>query len=186
MIKRIFQDLDECILHTLVNRPLKQDHVEFTLDEGGSIYRSIIRPCTKKLFAYYNKIVGKENVYILTTATRDYAETLNRLGEFGLDADHILTREDIAKYSHKSAWSMESTTLEHPLADKDNVLIDNLPWRHNMSKLQFLGIDCDNYYKTPEYYGVSFYDDPKEAYFLKGIKKFIGRIQNRVEPNIGS
>lgn len=180
MIKRIFQDLDECILHTLVNTIPTQDYVEFTLGEDKHTYRSIIRPCAKKLFAYYNKIVGKENVYILTTATRDYAEALNRLGEFGLDADHILTREDIAKYSHKSAWSTDSTTIEHPLADKDNILIDNLQWKYNMSKLLFLGIDVDNYYQTSEYYGVSFCDDPKEANFLKDIKKFINKRRNSV------
>jgi hypothetical protein len=184
MIKRIFQDLDECILHTLVNTIPTQDYVEFTLGEDKHTYRSIIRPCAKKLFAYYNKIVGKENVYILTTATRDYAEALNRLGEFGLNPDHILTREDIVKYSYKGAWSNDSTTIEHPLADKDNILIDNLQWKYNMSKLLFLGINVDNYYKTEEYYGVSFYDDPKEANFLKGIKKFISKIHNSAATDI--
>ena len=175
MIKRIFQDIDECILHTVINTHPHETYVEFTLPgyDDGSLhtYRTIIRPCAKELFEYYNSVVGKENVYILTSATRDYAETLNRLGEFGLDNDHIFSREDISKHSHSSAWSWsgESHQMAHPLADKDNVLIDNLPQRYNTSKIDFMNIAFDNYHQTPEYYGVNYPDDP----FFDNIKKFI-------------
>ena len=175
MIKRIFQDIDECILHTVINTHPHETYVEFTLPgyDDGSLhtYRTIIRPCAKELFEYYNSVVGKENVYILTSATRDYAETLNRLGEFGLDTDHIFAREDISKHSHSSAWSWsgESHQMAHPLADKDNVLIDNLPQRYNTSKIDFMNIAFDNYHQTPEYYGVNYTDDP----FFDNIKKFI-------------
>ena len=175
MIKRIFQDIDECILHTVINTHPHETYVEFTLpgyDDGTlHTYRTIIRPCAKELFEYYNSVVGKENVYILTSATRDYAETLNRLGEFGLDNDHIFSREDISKHSHSSAWSWsgESHQMAHPLADKDNVLIDNLPQRYNTSKIDFMNIAFDNYHQTPEYYGVNYTDDP----FFDNIKKFI-------------
>jgi len=169
MIKRIFQDLDECILHTFVNSDPNQNHIEFILGEDMHTYRTIIRPCVKELFEYYNSVVGKENVYILTAATREYAEALNRLGEFGLDTDHIFTREDMSKYSHKSAWSGESSLIAHPLAHKDNVLIDNLPLVYNMSKIDFMNIAFDNYHKTSEYYGVNYPDDP----FFDNIKEFI-------------
>jgi hypothetical protein len=169
MIKRIFQDLDECILHTFVNDDPNQNHVEFVLGEDMHTYRTIIRPCAKELFEYYNSVVGKENVYILTSATREYAETLNRLGEFGLDTDHIFSREDIKKYSYKSSMWGESDTIAHPLAHKDNVLIDNLPLAYNMSKVNFMNIAFDNYHQTPEYYGVNYPDDP----FFENIKEFI-------------
>ena len=169
MIKRIFQDIDECILHTFVNNDPNQNHVEFVLGEDMHTYRTIIRPCAKELFEYYNSVVGKENVYILTSATRDHAETLNRLGEFGLDTDHIFSREDISKYSHKSNMWGEANTIAHPLAHKDNVLIDNLPLAYNMSKVNFMNIAFDNYHQTPEYYGVNYPDDP----FFENIKEFI-------------
>ena len=173
MIKRIFQDIDECILHTVINTHPHETYVEFTLpgyDDGTlHTYRTIIRPCAKELFQYYNSVVGKENVYILTSSIRQYAETLNRLGEFGLDNDHIFSREDISKYSHSSAWSGENHQMEHPLADKDNVLIDNLPWRYNASKTNLMNIFKDNYYQTPEYYGVNYPDDT----FFDDIKEFI-------------
>ena len=170
MIKRIFQDLDECILHTLVNK-MPHDHekyVEFVLGEDMHTYRTLIRPCAKTLFEYYNSIVGKENVYILTTATRDYAETLNQLGEFGLDNDHIYTREDIQQYSISHGYGGEGT-LPMPIADKDNVLIDNLPPRYNCNKMDMMGIVTKNYHQTPEYYGSNFHEQD----FVDDIKKFI-------------
>ena len=152
MIKRIFQDLDECILHTTVNNDPGQTHVEFMLPEDVHTYRTIIRPCAKQLFAYYNDLIGKENVYILTTATREYAEALNRLGEFGLDYAHIFTREDIQQYKISFGYGGEGV-MKMPIADKDNVLIDNLPPRYNCDKMDMMGIVTKNYHQTPEYYG---------------------------------
>lgn len=170
MIKRIFQDLDECILHTFINSlPYEgEKYVEFILGEDMHTYRTIIRPCAVELFEYYNSIVGKENVYILTTATRDYAESLNRLGEFGLDEDHIFTREDIQQHRTSLGWSGEGV-VPLPIADKDNVLIDNLPPRDNWTKMDMMGILRKNYYQTPEYYGNNLSEDN----FLAGVKKFI-------------
>ena len=168
MIKRIFQDLDECILHTYVNSMPPSEYVEFILSEDMHTYRTMIRPCAKRLFEYYNSVVGKENVYILTSATRDYAESLNRLGEFGLDNDHIYTREDIQQYSISYGYGGEGT-LPMPIADKDNVLIDNLPPRYNYNKMDMMGIVTKNYYQTREYYGLN--DD--DEYFFEDVVKFI-------------
>ncbi len=170
MIKRIFQDLDECILHTLVNKMPHdgEKYVEFILGDDMHTYRTLIRPSAKRLFEYYNSAVGKENVYILTTATRDYAESLNRLGEFGLDNDHIYTREDIQQYSISYGYGGEGT-LPMPIADKDNVLIDNLPPRHNYNKMDMMGIVTKNYHQTPEYYGNNLNDEG----FYEDVVKFI-------------
>jgi hypothetical protein len=168
MIKRIFQDLDECILHTTVNNDPGQTHVEFMLPEDVHTYRTIIRPCAKELFAYYNDLIGKENVYILTTATREYAEALNRLGEFGLDYAHIFTREDIQQYKISFGYGGEGV-MKMPIADKDNVLIDNLPPRYNCDKMDMMSIVTKNYHQTPEYYGNNLNDED----FFENIKKFL-------------
>jgi hypothetical protein len=168
MIKRIFQDLDECILHTTTNDIHGKECVEFILDNDTNTYRTVIRSCAKELFEYYNGVVGKENVYILTTATRDYAKELNRLGGFGLDEDHIFSREDIQQHRVTWGWGGEGAT-PLPIADKDNVLIDNLPSRYNDSKMSMMGIVTKNYYQTPEYYG----NNMSEDNFLDGVKKFI-------------
>lgn len=168
MIKRIFQDLDECILHTYINSIPPSEYVEFILSEDIHTYRTMIRPCAKRLFEYYNSVVGKENVYILTSATRDYAETLNRLGEFGLDEDHIFTREDIQQHSITLSYGGEGS-VPLPIADKDNILIDNLPPRYNRNKMDMMGIVTQNYLQTCEYYG--FNDDDED--FYEDIVKFI-------------
>jgi len=168
MIKRIFQDLDECILHTTVNNDPGQTHVEFVLSKDSHIYRTIIRTCAKELFAYYNDLIGKKNVYILTTATREYAEALNRLGEFGLDNDHIFAREDIQQYKISFGYGGEGV-IKMPIADKDNVLIDNLPPRYNCDKMDMVGIVTKNYHQTPEYYGNNLSDEG----FFENIKKFL-------------
>jgi hypothetical protein len=168
MIKRIFQDLDECILHTMVNyKPEEGENgIEFILSEDMNNYYAFIRPCAKELFEYYNSVVGKENVYILTTATRDYAEELNRLGEFGLDNDHIYSREDIQQYTNSFNYDK---TIVCPIADKDNVLIDNLPQLYNNNKMNMMGIVTANYYQTAEYYG----NNLNDANFFEKIKQFI-------------
>jgi hypothetical protein len=170
MIKRIFQDLDECILHTYVNsNPYDgQKYVEFYLTEDMHIYRTLIRPCAKELFEYYNSIVGKDNVYILTSATYEYACTLNKLGEFGLSEDHILAREHIQKQTISTAYGGEDT-LPVSIADKNNILIDNLPHYYNKSKMGVIGITRDNYHQTIEYYG----SNHEEQIFLEDIKEFI-------------
>ena len=173
MIERIFQDLDECILHTFVN-DVPYDgmkYVEFNLGADMHIFRAVIRPCAKKLFEYYNSVVGKDNVYILTSATYDYATELNRLGEFGLDADHIFSREDIQQYSGCSRAEFAHIDDKKPLAiaGPNNVLIDNLPSYLNKEKMSMMGITKENYHQTPEYYG----NNLDERYFMEDIKKFI-------------
>jgi hypothetical protein len=169
MIKRIFQDLDECILHTQVNSPVDQTHIEFVLNEDMHTYRSIIRPCAKELFAYYNDLVGKENVYILTSASLDYAEAMNKLGGFGLDTDHIFAREHMQKHSYDTGMYGDSSIMPHALADKNNILIDNLPYRYNSGKTDFMRITTNNYFQTKEYYGVNFPDE----LFFEEIQKFL-------------
>lgn len=171
MIKRIFQDLDECILHVQVNKKPNQEHHEFTLHEDPNTYYAMFRPCAKELFAYYNELVGKENVYILTAATLEYAEAVNRLGEFGLDSDHIFAREHTQKHTYFTGMYGNGSTsiVAHELADKNNVLIDNLPWKYNTTKMNFMGIHVDHYHQTPQYYGVNF----PENLFLEDIKRFL-------------
>jgi hypothetical protein len=56
-----------------------------------------------------------------------------------------------------------------PIADKDNVLIDNLPPRYNYNKMDMMGIVTKNYYQTHEYYG----NNLDEEDFVAGIKEFI-------------
>jgi hypothetical protein len=171
MIKRVFQDIDECILHTFCGLNIDDGlkYVEFDLEDDHTIYRTVFRHCAKELFEYYNSVVGKDNVYILTSATRNYAQTLNKLGEFGLDNDHIISREDIKQHTFVGGWGGDSCSIQHKLANKDNVLIDNLPYNYNTNKTDMMQIHPKNYHHTRDYYGAEYYEES----FFEDIKKFI-------------
>lgn len=169
MIKRIFQDIDECILYTDVIGGAVASTLwhKFKLHGDSSTYHTIFRPCAKRIFDFYRSIVGEDNVYILTTATQDYAEELNIAGGFGLNADHIISRKVIKKYEK---MKHHPRPTRHPLFDADNVLIDNLQYGYNLEKVNLMGISLPNYLCTGEYYG----DDESDDEFEVLVKQFIG------------
>ena len=131
MINKLFWDIDETLIHTSLSAFEEGSKFkEFTLPDSAIKYYTIIRPCSKSLIEYSRDLVGKNNVYILTTSTHDYANEINRLAGWGFESDHILTREDINEHRYATAYG-SSTSVPHELADKNNVLIDNLPPRYN-------------------------------------------------------
>lgn len=173
MINKIFWDIDETLIHTLLDDP-KQAHVKFSLDDGNSYY-TIIRPCSHELIRFSRELVGKENVHILTTATRDYAEKVNELAGWEFDPSDIFARED---QEANRVWVSTAyggrygSIIPHEYANPNNVLIDNLPRRQNEGKIEFIGIGKTqetNYLKIDDYYGVDFPDDS----FEKDVKEFL-------------
>jgi hypothetical protein len=169
MITRIFWDIDETLIHTSVapfEEGVKYKH--FVLPDDPINYYTIIRPCSKSLIEFSRELVGKENVYILTTSTHDYANEINRLAGWEFDTNNILTREVINEYRYATAYGA-STSLPHKLADKNNVLIDNLPPRYNENKMILIGINSDRYLQIRDYYGVDYSDET----FEKDCKEFL-------------
>lgn len=168
-MNKIFFDLDECILHTLLNNP-NQEHIQFTLPNDENTYYTIIRPCAQKLIDYARELVGKDNVYILTTSTTDYANTINEKAGWGFERDHIIAREEIQRHLIPTAYGGSAYIEKEGIAHKDNVLIDNLPYRQNMGKVTLIGINEDRYLKVRDYYGVNGidYDD-----FEEDVREFL-------------
>ena len=170
MINKIFIDLDECMLHTLLRKP-EQEHIRFTLENDLNTYYTIIRPCAQKLIDYARELVGKDNVYILTTSTNAYANTINEMTRWGFEGDHIIAREEINRHLIPTAHGGRAYIEKEGIAHEDNVLIDNLPYRENMGKVTLIGIKGDRYLKVRDYYGVNGidYDDFEEdvGEFLK-------------------
>jgi hypothetical protein len=154
MINKIFIDLDECMLHTLLRNP-KQEHIRFTLEDDENTYYTIIRPCAQRLIDYARELVGKDNVYILTTSTTAYANTINQGAGWGFERDHIIAREEINRHLIPTAYGGRAYIEKEGIAHKDNVLIDNLPYRENMGKVTLIGINEDRYLKVRNYYGVN-------------------------------
>jgi hypothetical protein len=173
MINRIYWDIDETLIHTTM-RPPNQEHIVLALNDGG-MYYTILRPCAKRLIEFSRELVGAARVHILTTATRDYAQEVNRLAGWGFKNDDIFAREDQASHSRNfpTAYGGYHSEIDpHIYAHKDNVLIDNLPRRENQVKIDFIGIgktENTNYLKIDDYYGVEFSDST----FEQDVKNFL-------------
>lgn len=157
------------MLHTLLRNP-KQEHIRFTLEDDENTYYTIIRPCAQKLIDYARELVGKDNVYILTISTTDYANTINEKAGWGFERDHIIAREEIQRHLIPTAYGGSAYIEKKEVAHKDNVLIDNLPYRENMGKVTLIGINGDRYLKVRDYYGVNGidYDD-----FEEDVREFL-------------
>jgi FMN phosphatase YigB (HAD superfamily) len=155
MIKNIFFDLDETLAFMDSSDP-KQEHYPFTTEHGETYY-AILRPKAKEVIAFARALVGIENVYILTAATKDYACNANRVLDLGFPEAHIFAREDVR--AHRAQIGYGYGILPHgTLAYKNNILIDNLPPRENTEKIDFLGMHNwqDTYIKVPDYYGANY------------------------------
>jgi hypothetical protein len=155
MIKGIYFDIDECLIWTGFSDPY-QNHVCFSL-EGPLKYYSVIRPCAKNLIEFSRTLIGKENVFILTTSTQDYARKISLLAGWGFDNENILSREVIENHTAVGAYGSRFI-IPHVSADKNNILIDNLPAQYNRSKISLIGIDKTsdtNYLQVRDYYGTN-------------------------------
>jgi len=152
MIKNIFWDIDECLIHTSVNRDPEQECICFALDADLNIYYTIVRPSALEVIEHSRTLVGADNVYILTTSTRDYASEISRLAAWNFNDDHILTRETLKSHRCSTAYGGHAI-LAHKTAHKDNVLIDNLPPLSNLDKMSLIGIDSSRYHHVRDYYG---------------------------------
>lgn len=176
MIDRIFWDIDETLIHTDVH-PSFGDNAgvfSFMLDDSYTYYTKV-RPCSKMLIDFSRDLVGYDNVYILTTATKDYATTVNRLAQWGFDDAHIFAREDLDASMEKGPYGAYVAVHRPGIASPNNVIIDNLPSRENNRKIKFIGIEnnLERYLRIEDYYGVDFPDDT----FEKNVIDFLNNKQ---------
>lgn len=176
MIRRIFWDIDETLIHTEMHSFGEgYDERAFNLPDDGFTYYTIIRPCSKNLIEFSRNLVGFDNVYILTTATRDYAREINRLAGWEFPHEQIFSREDLHEHRYSTAYGGSATAANRTVADPNNVLIDNLPCRENWNKCSFIGInDRNRYLHISDYYGVNYPDDS----FPQDVQKFLTRLHN--------
>jgi len=170
---KIFWDIDETLIHSRTFKSsLYEENFKFKL--MGQTYYTCVRPCSKGLIEFSRQLVGRDNVYILTAATARYAQHVNEKAGWGFAKNHILTRETMEKYSTRvvAMYGNGFTDVSpHPLADKSNVLIDNLPPRGNREKIALIGfIDpMTNYHEVVDYFG----DDSTDKIFEADVKNFL-------------
>lgn len=142
MKKKIFLDLDETLIHAMYAGRVDsmRDAEPITIRPGMGVfqtsivcgfhgefelYRAYLRPGAGEFILALQKEYGKENVFILTRATTDYAKKFSRAFDFGIEDENIFARESIP---HR----MEPQEGFHA------VLVDNLPSRECEDKTSFL------------------------------------------------
>ena len=177
MIKNIFFDLDECLIHSQVNRHPEQNCFKFNLDEDVNDYYTIVRPRADFIINYAREKVSFANVFILTTSIKAYASEINRLAGFRFSEENILSRETLKKHSYPTAYSGSATIPLKDIAHKSNILIDNLCWSNNTSKMDLIGIAKDRHLQVKDYYGVNRPND----LFEKTVIEFINEKYNNNE-----
>lgn len=150
MINKIFWDLDETLIHTHNYSDIGHDFI-MTFDNGGwsdpDIYKVKVHPAALNVLKFSRSIVGADKVFILTSATTDYAREVNSKAGFGFRDDQIIAREDISRL-------LKELPTEYD--DENNVLIDNLPAKYNEDKLMVIGIGHSNYLEIDDYHGTVF------------------------------
>jgi len=142
-INQIYFDLDETLIYStesvagVDNTFPGIEMVTLILDH--EVYDTFIHPRAQEVIDYANAIVGRDNVFILTTATKDYALQVNEKAGFGIKKENIIARGE---------WEGKRIDVDPETV----VLVDNLPPKHNTSKMEFLGIDTSHYIKTRDWY----------------------------------
>lgn len=172
MINKIYFDLDETLIHSFFHPP-ECEYFGFSLGDWEDYYM-VIRPSATRIIDWARKVVGKENVHLLTIAIKDYALKVNEIAGWEFKEEDIFSREDIKAHTDiiQTAYGGKVSYVNpHIYANKNNVLIDNLPIIQNKSKMDFIGINYENYLQIEPFIGQI--DSDKEDNFLKGVCEFI-------------
>jgi len=168
MIKNIFLDIDETLIYThsyKINEDFRNDEIALVFSNSPDLY-TYVRPCASKVIDAARALVGFDNVYILTTSIREYAEQVNASAGWGFRNESIFTRENLRDaYQH-------GIVIPHPtLSDPNNVIVDNLPPRYNETKMSYIGIDLTRYLHVRDYYGTT--DHETESVFYEKVINFL-------------
>lgn len=167
MISKVFFDLDNCLIFSDYADP-EQEHLRIVIEHDG-LYYTIIRPSALKILNFTKDLVGEDNVYILTASTAEYAIQICEKANFRIKISNIHTREDLETHQTFGAYSGKIYLENKNISDNNNVLIDNLEYRHNMAKLYYIGINSSRYLKVDDYYGVN----NKENEFFDKVSSFL-------------
>jgi len=180
---KLFWDIDETLIHSRAHIHDKYKHT-FTVDVyDDELYYTCVRPCAKQVIEYSREVFGADNVYILTAAAELYAQRINKKAGWNFTEDHIIGRETIERYSIKipSLYGSDIFVSEHPLANKNNLLIDNLfpPFNHEKTSLMLINPQ-KNYLTVEDYIGNNLDDD----IFRDKVKHFMDNALNRYTDNL--
>ena len=140
----IFVDLDETLIHTFMQyegEGVTGDAVPVKVPGDKIPYQTSLR---QGALEFLRRLREVGEVRMLTAATTDYANAMNRKFGFGFTGMQIYAREDVAGGAFAPDYFGECKVY----------LYDNLPRRENRSKITFLRpLGNVNYIQVSGYYG---------------------------------
>jgi phosphoserine phosphatase len=140
----IFVDLDETLIHTFMQydgENVTGDAVPVKVPGDKIPYQTSLRKGSKE---FLQRLRELGDVRMLTAATTDYANAMNRKFGFGFTSSQIYAREDIAAGAFAPNFFGECKVY----------LYDNLPRHENRSKIVFLRpLGNVEYVQVSGYYG---------------------------------
>jgi hypothetical protein len=179
---KLFWDIDETLIHSRTYIHEKYKHT-IIVDVYDELYYTCVRPCAKYVIDYSREVFGADNVYILTAAAELYAQRINKQAGWGFPDSYIIGRETTERYCIKmpSLYGSQTLVTEHPLANKNNLLIDNLRPEWNTEKTSLMLINPQkNYLTVEEYRGNNLDDD----IFRDTVIHFMDDAINRYADNL--
>lgn len=161
----IFVDLDETLIHAFMpswgETPTKDAEEVLIRNEATTeTYETVLRQGA----LHFLQVLRKTgDVYILTAATSDYANAMNRHFGLGFVEDQIYAREDVQAGNADPEYFGRGTVY----------LFDNLPRHENRSKITFLRpLGNINYIQVKE-----FYNNKTAAFTHEEIKELVSNIK---------
>jgi hypothetical protein len=150
-------DLDDCLIHSVFGVRNTKRRTVVQLEEEK--YSVLERPLAKKMLSDLREL---GNLCMLTTATPDYAQEVNKTFAFGFEDHHIISLVPLLETVQLAYGS--DTLLTKTRTDPHSVLIDhqNPKDRWLLTKMLYLGIKEDSYVKIREFNGADPLQFPKE------------------------
>lgn len=161
--KTLFIDLDETLIHSrligekissAIKRGVRKNSKLIIFPEGEA-YDVVPLPSLNDVLQKSRSLF--ETVIILTAATREYAEIMNKEFSMGFLPEHIISRESYIGWERRVYSCGETSFLmsSSEIINKDYYLVDNSPFNNQFTKYKILykGIPNKNIFVTPDFGG---------------------------------
>lgn len=162
MNRYIFLDFDETLGHTFIESSMENARSRMNIEQTdesvlvncfeieGDTYLTFLRTGVMEFLEWCRKKIDG-NVYILTSATKDYITNINNLFSLGFTNDQLISREDIY-------YPDENLKFNKFPKEGEYILVDNMSYSDHRSvggqgsKIDYLhNLSTTNYIQVLDY-----------------------------------
>lgn len=171
-MKTIYIDLDDCLIHSVFGPSNSKRRTVIHL--ASEKYSVMIRPLAQEMLSDLRSL---GHVRMLTTATPDYAQEINRTFTLGFAPEDVISLTPLLETIQLAYGS--DTILSKVKTDPSSVLIDhqNPKDKWLRVKMLYLGITESSYVQIREFYGIDplkFPTEWKETYLPNISERITG------------